>query len=653
MKKRKNLSLLFVFVLGGLLSAAGCYLAYHIETRAFVAEFDRDASDRIAVIHRSLDMDKLLLESMRGFFDSSSEVSRTEFAAYVEPYFKSIQGIQSLGWVPAVRAEDRESCVRLARAEGFPNFEIFELSDSGETIVAGSRPVYYPALYQEPRGPGESSLGFDHGSDPVRLRALERARDNNELVATARFRLTGGARSQFDFLLAVPVYRSAAEASDPALRSSALRGFVLGVFRPQEIVEEALASLQPRGIHVMLFDKSAPAHEQLLYAHDSRLSHIPISTVDSLLNIAGTKTQKAVSFPFGSRRWSVICLPDDSYVAASRSWTPWWVLGAGLVITLLLASYLAKSLGETEKVSRLARQRTQALELMKVRFELALKGADLGVWDWNVQTGDVYMNERWTGMLGYTIDEISPHVDSWTGLLHPDDRAEAETVLQAHLAGETRIYKTEHRLLMKSGEYKWILDTGQVVEWDDVGKPLRVIGVHLDISEARDHREQLEKLSITDQLTQIHNRMKLHEELHKEVDRATRYKTPFSLIMFDVDRFKDVNDAHGHDVGDAVLVELTSIVRGNIRHVDLFARWGGDEFMIIAPNVGALGSESIAEKLRQMVELHDFAGVERVTCSFGVAEFADGDSVDTITKRADDALYAAKQGGRNRVARAN
>ncbi len=127
----------------------------------------------------------------------------------------------------------------------------------------------------------------------------------------------------------------------------------------------------------------------------------------------------------------------------------------------------------------------EALRKSKQRLELALRGADLGLWDWNVHTGEVIFNQRWAEMLGYSLEEIEPHVRTWKKLVHPDDMPGVMEVLNANLEGKAPFYENEHRLLTKSGEWKWILDRGKVIEWDKDGKPLRAAGTHLDITERK------------------------------------------------------------------------------------------------------------------------------------------------------------------------
>ena len=155
--------------------------------------------------------------------------------------------------------------------------------------------------------------------------------------------------------------------------------------------------------------------------------------------------------------------------------------------------------------------------------------------------------------------------------------------------------------------------------------------------------------AFVDELTQIYNRAYFDEALKKEIAIYKREKTPFCLFMFDIDKFKDVNDTYGHQVGDEVLKELAKLTTKYTRVTDTFARWGGEEFMRILPNNSIEQSIKIADNIRQIIENHSFVDGLKVTCSFGVSEFKDDDTGESLLKRVDDALYMAKENGRNRV----
>ncbi len=143
--------------------------------------------------------------------------------------------------------------------------------------------------------------------------------------------------------------------------------------------------------------------------------------------------------------------------------------------------------------------------------------------------------------------------------------------------------------------------------------------------------------------------MKFDEALASEMVRAKRYGTPLTLVLYDIDHFKLVNDVYGHQIGDDVLVRLSQIVSVHIRNTDLLVRWGGEEFVILAAGSNSEMARQAAEKLAAANRRTVFDGVEAITCSFGIAQYAAGDSAATLIARADHALYQAKMNGRNRV----
>jgi len=171
----------------------------------------------------------------------------------------------------------------------------------------------------------------------------------------------------------------------------------------------------------------------------------------------------------------------------------------------------------------------------------------------------------------------------------------------------------------------------------------------IDVTKMKEMEDQLKLLSQTDPLTQIFNRVKFHDSLAREINRAKRYETELTLIMFDIDHFKHINDTHGHDVGDDVLVGLTKLVQTCIRETDIFARWGGEEFMLLLPHTPIDNASNLAERIRAAIEKYNFPKTGTVTGSFGVTQFVKSDTEETFTKRVDRALYKAKQKGRNRV----
>ncbi|HHT9125319.1 MAG TPA: diguanylate cyclase [Candidatus Brocadiia bacterium] len=175
-----------------------------------------------------------------------------------------------------------------------------------------------------------------------------------------------------------------------------------------------------------------------------------------------------------------------------------------------------------------------------------------------------------------------------------------------------------------------------------------------DVTEQERMREKLEELAITDGLTGTYNHKYFQERLDYEFERAKRYNTSLSLIMVDIDYFKNFNDQFGHQLGDEVLISLARLFKDNLRHIDIVARYGGEEFALILPNTEGKECFLLAERLRTQTECYEIKGNVsplRITISLGLATF-NGTNLNNkveLIKASDDALYSAKRGGRNRV----
>ena len=162
---------------------------------------------------------------------------------------------------------------------------------------------------------------------------------------------------------------------------------------------------------------------------------------------------------------------------------------------------------------------------------------------------------------------------------------------------------------------------------------------------------KFEEMAVIDKLTKLYNRHKFYEIAEQEMVRSKRHNRPFSLVLFDIDHFKQINDTYGHDVGDYVLATMAKIIKDKIRKYDYIFRWGGEEFIILAPETELKNAHKLAEKIRKLVEEHSFDKVGKVTISLGAAQFyPDSDKdIDQVIKRADTALYQSKREGRNRT----
>lgn len=322
-------------------------------------------------------------------------------------------------------------------------------------------------------------------------------------------------------------------------------------------------------------------------------------------------------------------------------------------------------------------------DLYRERLHLALEAGGLDLWENDLTTGEVtHRVTKVFSELGYDRHESLAYVDDLIALVHPDDRPLVSQAVAAHLAGETHQYRCEFRLRTHSGEWVWYANYGKIM---DVGGRLgkRFIGVTFNIDDRKQREEELaaankllarqnaeldrmnaalQVLATTDALTGLANRRLLIETGEKECRRGPRFAQPLSLLIFDIDHFKNVNDLWGHPVGDRVLIAIADLCRSRFRKsTDVVARIGGEEFAVLMPATPYDEGKHVAEWLREAIASQRI-GIDAdlaVSCtvSIGVASLPmmDEQTSDTpwdfdhLLVSADRALYQAKAAGRNSV----
>ena len=211
--------------------------------------------------------------------------------------------------------------------------------------------------------------------------------------------------------------------------------------------------------------------------------------------------------------------------------------------------------------------------------------------------------------------------------------------------------KTEEEIVVGKGHEKRVYHEVKTPIYSDknTDEVIALLGISTDITCQKGLEEEALRLSRTDELTKIANRYVLNDVCEEEFLRFKRFKHPFSIIIFDLDFFKIINDKYGHLMGDKYLVMISQVVSKNIRAIDTLGRWGGDEFLLVFPETNLEDAISIAEKLRKMIELIVLEDCVPITASFGVSTISDQDTIDSLKTRADKALYAAKRSGKNKV----
>lgn len=293
-----------------------------------------------------------------------------------------------------------------------------------------------------------------------------------------------------------------------------------------------------------------------------------------------------------------------------------------------------------------ARAEAQATE----RFVASLMEAvPIPLFHWSLEGRIVRANSTYASLYGLTPETI---VGKQPEDLLPSQQAAAIRERNAELlAGGTERQVYSGELRSATGPRHYTVHRALLRDAD--GRPGGITGAMFDVTEEVELRQRLELLAATDPLTGLYNRRVFMERLDAELARFRRYGRPAAVVMLDLDRFKAVNDAHGHAFGDRVLVGLARLLRDNVREgADLPARIGGEEFAVLMADTDADGAAVIAERLRAGFAALDFAtpaATEFYTASFGVAAFRPGDNVTGLLRRADEALYRSKQQGRDRV----
>lgn len=287
------------------------------------------------------------------------------------------------------------------------------------------------------------------------------------------------------------------------------------------------------------------------------------------------------------------------------------------------------------------------------RFKRSQYFAQIGTWDWEIDTDRLYWSEAIYGMFGYQPGAVTPSYSLFCDSVHPDDRERVR-------AGEIRCIETgenhdeEYRVVWPDGSVHWVRETGNVVK-NEQGEAVRMMGVVRDITDEKRSAQELRQLAHKDPLTGLPNRLMLEQQLGAAIARARAQNSRLALVFIDLNNFKFINDQHGHAAGDTVLVEVAQRLRSAVRSSDMVARLGGDEFVVLLEGLSRSSevndeAERISEKLfTSLAPAMTLQGRDyRIGASLGVALFPDHAlTMDKLIHAADLAMYTAKRSGNN------
>jgi len=316
--------------------------------------------------------------------------------------------------------------------------------------------------------------------------------------------------------------------------------------------------------------------------------------------------------------------------------------------TGLLVDSFNEMLSRIESREKALKDALSSFQESEERYALAARGANDGLWDWNLITGEIYFSARWGNMLGYSDSESWTSREQWFSHIHVEDRERVHAEITSHCDGETPEFVCEYRMHHKNGGYIWTLSRGVAVR-DSNGKAIRMAGSQTDITEGK----------VVDPLTHLPNRLYFIDRLESAIETAHRQDKLFAVLFVDLDQFKLVNDSFGHAAGDELLIDVSQRLRAGVRSSSrpggsgesVIARIGGDEFAIFLGNI-QLESEAsaIASRiLKRLGEPFHLDGRQMfVSASIGIVVSSASDTPEELLHNADTAMYYAKSNGKAR-----
>ena len=287
---------------------------------------------------------------------------------------------------------------------------------------------------------------------------------------------------------------------------------------------------------------------------------------------------------------------------------------------------------------------------LQEKLDAALDGTGLCLWQGHPATGTLQV----FNLQDFQPGDMAPHFDLWCAKLHPEDREAVLANYHAHLDGRTPCYEVEYRTLGPDGRVTWLWDHGRVIERAADGSALRIMGAHADITRRKEAERELAWLAHNDALTGLPNRARFFGLLEQALGEVRRDALQLAVLFLDLDYFKDVNDRHGHAIGDRVLLAVAGQLRDILPRGDCVARLGGDEFTLLLKG-GQIVDKARDIAARILEALSPPLCVDgqsiRLGASIGVSLFPEhGETAEALVLHADSAMYRAKSRGRHRIA---
>ena len=581
-------------------------------------ELTETARQYAFLLQRRLDLYATGSDNLDAFFTASSFVTREEFDNFVDAtrMFGKLDAISSFGYLPRVPAAQVPAFEREAAAM-FPGYRVRHVGQSD---------AYFPLLYLKlKKDPDvvEIVRGLDYASMQERKEAMQQALERDEPAAT-RVHIAASASVPVVVIFS-PIHQPGRKAT-LAERRAQLKGYVFSVLIVDELFERFDNGRLASQFDLEVYDGQEGARSIVYDADGARHG---LSAAPELPLAHRTSVQ------FADRSWIVhFYAKPQAFEGAIHS--NWMALAIGFMLSMIAAyaTWLANQ--------ALARRR--ASNELATRFDAFFEHHPFAVYSLDPQRRFVRANRKLAEELGVSQQElVGAPADKF---VTPETKVEASMAFKRVLAGETVAYNN-----VIIGAQGRRLDVSIIlIPIGTGGKVTNILGFAENITERRKLEQELFHRANYDSLTGLPNRAFFFSHLEQAVRRAHRSRGELALMYFDIDRFKHINDTHGHAVGDEVIRIFASRVRSALREVDLLARLGGDEFVLVLEGLAdRAAAAAVADKIVDAVRpVFETAGQRiQVSSSIGIAFLEDGMFADLLLTEADHAMYAAKQAGRN------
>ena len=554
--------------------------------------------------------------------DPRRTLGADDFSNLAHGYLDQRPELLSMGWLMPVAGADRGAFESWARQHVAPSFEIRERSLTGALRRSAPRPRYFPVTFVEP-AEGRDYVGLDFLSEDQRRAALERAIQSGQPTATAPLQFARTLPGH-GVLLLQTVYPNNAQ-HQPV-------GSLLIALQFDAYLDQALKRSE---------------FEHFLVRFEDMDDETPGRTLRDSLQRAPAAGDFQHQLHFGGRIYELTLAPTPAYLQQQRGWQSWTVLTCGLLLTGLLGTLMLLISGERARIQAQVKDSTARLREREARLQAILNKAADAILTIDGDGLLMSANAAAGRLFGYTPEQMTRlRLERLIPVgVGEADGLDAAGLLRMIACGVTHDY-TLTGWRSDGSEFPLAISVSEVELPDE---HLFVAILH-DLTEQRMAQERIHRLAHHDTLTGLDNRLSLNLRLEQLLAQTRRAHGAAAVLFIDLDHFKKINDTHGHQTGDLLLVAVAQRLRELLREVDIIARLGGDEFIVVAS--GGVTPDDVSNIAVRIVESltapYDLEGKSiHSGASVGVAMFpSDGEDGSTLMRHADTAMYAAKSQGR-------